>query len=154
MAFTLYFYFMIKPLYIIGVFLFFGNFSFLTAQNIDSIIHHNDSVFLNRIHIMDKITVEPNPYYSANDFKLIKEKELSILNLPSNPTTIDIYTLNGVLVKQFKKTGGESTVTWDFKNQKEEKISSGLYLVSILVQDIGEKVVKIYVVMPLTMSSF
>jgi len=93
------------------------------------------------------------------------------VNLPSK-CTVSIYTLNGTLVRQFKRdvasdvsTGQivsegrddnlSSTLDWDLKNTAGITVASGIYIIHVDAGSLGEKVVKWFGIMrPIDLDSF
>jgi hypothetical protein len=104
---------------------------------------------------LDLIQVVPNPYYAASDYENTPlENKVKIVNLPEE-CTISIYTLSGTLIRRFQK-GDESTyVEWDLKNFNNIPISSGLYIIHIKADGIGERVIKWFGTMrPIQLDTF
>lgn len=104
---------------------------------------------------LDLIQVVPNPYYASSDYENTPlENKVKIVNLPEE-CVISIYTLSGSLIRRFEK-GDESTyVEWDLKNFKNIPISSGLYIIHIKADGIGERVIKWFGTMrPIQLDTF
>jgi len=88
------------------------------------------------------INVVPNPYYGYSNYEVNRlENLVKIVNLP-DACTIKIYTVNGTLVRTFKKDNSITHVEWNMKNHKNIPISSGLYLIHVDVPGVGERVLK------------
>lgn len=121
---------------------------------------------------LDYIRVVPNPYYAYSKYEVKRiDTRVRITNLP-NACTIKIFTMNGTLVRTFKRdvTGQEdeyimdsdskqskrsSYLDWDLKNQYGIPIASGLYIVHIDAGELGEKVLKWFGVMrPLDLENY
>ncbi|CAN5407335.1 hypothetical protein BH11BAC2_BH11BAC2_22080 [soil metagenome] len=124
---------------------------------------------------LDLIRVVPNPYYAYSSYEKTRIDQLDnrvrIVNLPSK-CKISIYTINGTLVRQFKRdiiadasegqavTEGQdynlaTTLDWDMKNTAGITVASGVYLIHINAGAIGEKVVKWFGIMrPIDLDSF
>ena len=68
------------------------------------------------------ISVSPNPFFTD------KDSEIIISNYPSG-STIQIVTLEGRLIKKFPKYSYNSIFNWDGKDDKGNKIQTGIYLV-------------------------
>ena len=93
------------------------------------------------------IRAVPNPYYGYSDYEggqLINTVKLT--NLPQQ-CKISIFTLNGQLVRQFNKDSDSPEQRWDLKNPDGVPIASGTYIVHVDANDLGEKVIKLFVVM-------
>jgi hypothetical protein len=116
---------------------------------------------------LDFIHVVPNPYYAYSTYESTRvdqaNNRVRITNLPSK-CTVSIYTINGTLVRQFKRdvpsdvTDGEpviagndfnlaSTLDWDLKNENNKMVSSGIYIIHVDAGVLGEKVVKWFGIM-------
>jgi hypothetical protein len=120
---------------------------------------------------LDLIRVVPNPYYGSSSYETGRlDNKVRITNLP-NKCTIKIFTMNGTLVRTFKRdvTGQEdaynvsdikqtkhvSYLDWDMKNQSNISVASGLYIFHIDAPDVGEKIVKWFGVMrPLDVQNY
>ncbi len=132
---------MLRPILLIGLFLLLGNSSFLLAQVVDE----PDTV---RTQVMDKIRIEPNPYYYFHpDYEAVYQGKLGIHNLPESSTIIRIYSLSGGIVKEFKKTDKTTTLTWDMKTEKGVLINTGLYMIHVQTEGLGERSFKLTVLM-------
>ena len=55
--------------------------------------------------------------------------------------TVDIYTVNGKLIRSFSKDEAITSLDWDLKNQAGVPIGSGLYIIHVKVPDVGEKTI-------------
>ncbi len=88
------------------------------------------------------INVVPNPYYAFSDYEQNQvDNQIKITNLPQK-CTIKIYTLNGILIREFSKDEPLTSLNWDLKNQVGIPVASGAYLIHVDVPNVGEKVVK------------
>lgn len=104
---------------------------------------------------LDLINVVPNPYYG---FSLYEENQLDnrvkITNLPEK-CTVSIYTINGVLVRQYSKDEVRTSVDWDLKNYAGIPISSGVYIIHVNAEGVGEKIIKWFgALRPIDLNSF
>jgi hypothetical protein len=91
---------------------------------------------------LDLINVVPNPYYAFSEYEVNQlDKRVRITNLPS-ACTINIYTVNGNLIRQFTKNDEMSFLDWDLKTDDGIPISGGIYLIYVRVEGVGEKVIK------------
>jgi len=94
--------------------------------------------------VLDIINVVPNPYYAYSEYETSRlDTRVKITNLPEI-CSIKIYTVNGKLVRSFKKDSPITSVDWDLKNYAGIPVSGGLYLIHVDVPDIGERIVKFY----------
>ncbi len=120
------------------------------------------------------INVVPNPYYAYSNYENNQlDNRIKIVNLPPK-CEISIYTTSGTLVRKFKRDAGtnvngeynlggseypnlnlEASVDWDLKNSKGVPIASGLYLIHINVDGIGERTLKWFgVIRPIDLDTF
>jgi hypothetical protein len=85
--------------------------------------------------LLDRIFVVPNPYkgqasggntYESNRL----ETKVKIINLPVQ-ATINIYSLDGTLIRRIEKSNNEPSVSWDLYNQAGLPIASGMYLIHV-----------------------
>ena len=96
---------------------------------------------------MALINVVPNPYYAYSSYEGSQlDNRIKIINLPQK-CTINIFTLNGSLVKQIKKDDESTYVDWDLKNNANVPIASGMYIIHVDGGELGEKVIKWFGVM-------
>jgi hypothetical protein len=124
---------------------------------------------------LDNIRVVPNPYYAYSSYEKTRKDQLDnrvrITNLPSK-CTVSIYTMNGVLVRQLRRSvaADESqgqatnngldfnlakTLDWDLKNTAGITVASGVYIIHVDAGEIGEKIIKWFGVMrPIDLDSF
>jgi hypothetical protein len=96
---------------------------------------------------LDLINIVPNPYYGYSAYeKAAVDNIVKITNLPKQ-CTINIYSLNGNLIRNFRKADQSTSLDWDLKNQALIPIASGMYIIHIDVPNVGEKVLKWFCVM-------
>ncbi len=91
--------------------------------------------------VLNNVRVVPNPYYAQSDYENSQvDNYVKITNLPEE-CTIKIYTVNGQLVKTFKKSPSgdyhNTELLWDLKNEARVPISSGVYVINIEAPNIG-----------------
>ena len=73
--------------------------------------------------------------------------EIKITNLPKT-CTVEVYTLDGTLVKILRKDNDDRTsIAWDLKNEQGITVASGLYIFHVNAPGIGEKIIKWFGVM-------
>jgi len=116
----------------------------------------NNDYTNNKDEIFKRIGVVPNPYYAYSEYEEQRlENKVRIINLPEK-ATIKIFTTDGVLIKTIRKSDAKTTfVDWDIKNEKGIPIASGMYLVHVQLDGIGETIVKWFGAMrPLDITSF
>jgi hypothetical protein len=105
---------------------------------------------------LDLIRITPNPYYAYSDYENDKNDfQVRITNLPGK-CKVRIYTLNGVLVREFTKDDDSVTfLEWDLKNHARIPVASGMYIIHIEVPGVGETVLKWFGAMrPVDLDSF
>jgi hypothetical protein len=118
---------------------------------------------------LDLINVVPNPYYAYSNYETNQlDNRIKITNLP-NKCTVSIYTLGGTLIRQFKRDVGfdnsagattkevnlETSQDWDLKNALNIPVASGMYLIHVSAEGIGERTLKWFGVMrPIDLDSF
>ena len=83
------------------------------------------------------------------------ETKVKITNLPER-CAINIYTVNGTLIREFKKDDPSITsVDWDLTNHARIPISGGVYLIHVNVPGVGERVLKWFgALRPIDLDSF
>jgi len=104
---------------------------------------------------LDLIKVVPNPYYGFSEYETSQiDNRIKIINLPE-VCTVTIYSLNGVIIKQFNKADASTYVEWDLKNFAGIPIAGGVYIVHVKAPGIGEKTVKWFgALRPIDLNSF
>jgi hypothetical protein len=90
------------------------------------------------------INVVPNPYYAYSDYERTRiETKVKITNLPEK-CTVKIYSVNGKLIRTFKKDSPVTSLDWDLTNNKAIPVAGGVYLIHVEVPEIGEVVLKFF----------
>jgi len=90
------------------------------------------------------INVVPNPYYAFSEYERNRlDVKVKITNLPE-VCTVKIYSVNGKLIRTFKKDSPVTSLDWDLNNNKGIPIASGVYLIHVDVPNVGEVVVKFF----------
>ncbi|MFK7787057.1 MAG: T9SS type A sorting domain-containing protein [Crocinitomicaceae bacterium] len=93
---------------------------------------------------LEMINVVPNPYYAYSEYERTRlDTRVKITNLPER-CTVTIYSVNGKLVRTFKKDSPITSVDWDLKNWQAIPVAGGVYLIHVEVPGIGEKVLKFF----------
>jgi hypothetical protein len=107
---------------------------------------------------LDQINVVPNPYYGFSDYEPDKFTNIiKITNLPAK-CTVTIYSLDGKFIRQYIRDevppvpdgtnrGIElgqinPDLEWDLKNSKGIPIASGVYLIHVAADGLGERTLK------------
>ncbi|MDF2436464.1 MAG: hypothetical protein K0Q95_840 [Bacteroidota bacterium] len=105
---------------------------------------------------LDLINIVPNPYYAYSEYeKSALENLVKITNVPVK-CTVSIYSLNGSLVRKIEKDDSSITsIDWDLKNDARIPVSSGMYIIHVKAEGIGEKTLKWFgVLRPIDVDSF
>ena len=99
--------------------------------------------------------VVPNPYYAYNGYEKNRlDTRVRIINLPKK-ASIQIYSLDGSVIKTLSKDDDLPYIDWDIRNMKGLPIASGMYLIHIKADGIGERVVKWFGAMrPIDVNSY
>ena len=91
---------------------------------------------------LNLIRAVPNPYYANSGYERDQlDNIIKITNLPK-VCTVSIYTVNGILVRQFTKDSPITSIDWDLKNHNDIPVASGVYLIHVEAPGLGEKVIK------------
>ena len=94
--------------------------------------------------VLDLINVVPNPYYAYSQYERNRvDTRVKITNLPEK-CTVRIYSVNGKLMRTFKKDSPITSLDWDLNNQIGVAVASGVYLIHVEVPGIGERVIKFF----------
>jgi hypothetical protein len=93
---------------------------------------------------LDLITVVPNPYYAYAGGPGYEQNALDnrvkIINLPIS-CVITIYSVNGVLIRQYTKDSDITSLDWDLKNFAGVPVAGGVYIIHIKT-DNGDRIIK------------
>jgi hypothetical protein len=127
-----------------------------------------DQVDVAKNHL-DQIRAVPNPYYAYSGYETSQlDNRIKITNLPGT-CTVTIYSIDGVLIRQYKRAVGPNThfgdntektnldnsLDWDLKNTKNIPVSSGVYLIHVEAPGLGERTIKWFGVMrPFDLGTF
>ena len=96
---------------------------------------------------LDKISVFPNPYFGANAIERDKyQRFVRFTNLPTQ-CTVRIFTLAGVYIARLDKNDDTQWLDWDLRNRDGLPVASGVYIAHLEMPNIGEKVMKLAVIM-------
>jgi hypothetical protein len=93
------------------------------------------------------INVVPNPYLAYSEYERNRlDSRIKITNLPER-CNIEIYNMQGKLVKNFKKDSPQTFQDWLLINHAGIPIASGVYMIRVEVPDVGVRVLKAFVAM-------
>ncbi|GAB5521735.1 MAG: hypothetical protein RhofKO_39860 [Rhodothermales bacterium] len=91
---------------------------------------------------LESIRVVPNPYKAVSSYETdLRSDKARFINLPAE-ATINIYTLDGTLIRSLQKSSAGTTLDWDLTNQESLPIASGMYIIHINAPGVGEKIIK------------
>lgn len=96
--------------------------------------------------LLDRITVVPNPYYAyAEHYEQNRlDTRVRITNLPRR-AEISIYSVDGSLVRRLTKDNPDEAYTdWDLRNAKSLPVASGMYLIHVKAEGIGETIIRFF----------
>jgi hypothetical protein len=121
----------------------------LTEEDIFSVttIAPNTKDFASAKTSLEDISVFPNPYFGFGTLSgYIKQDFVRFTNLPTQ-VTLRIFSLAGIYVRQIEKNDENPWLDWDLKNNSGEQVASGVYIAHLEMPNIGEKVMKIAVIL-------
>lgn len=96
------------------------------------------------VEAMDLINIVPNPYYAYSEYETSRlNTRVKITNLPEK-CNVNIYSVNGKLVRSFKKDSEATYLDWDLNNHKGIAVAGGVYLIHVEIPGVGEKVLKFF----------
>ena len=99
-----------------------------------------DSVHNVAVDALDLINVVPNPYYGYSSYENSQlDNRIKITNLPKI-SLIRIFTVSGTLIRTIKKSDDLTSVDWDLKNDHGIPVASGLYVIHVDAEGLGEKI--------------
>jgi hypothetical protein len=98
---------------------------------------------------LDSIKVVPNPYYGYSQYEnSVTSNVVKITNLPAK-CVVTIYSLDGRFIRQYRRDEvyeRYSQITpaleWDLKNNKAIPVASGVYLIHVDADELGERTLK------------
>jgi hypothetical protein len=126
---------------------------------------------------LDLVRIVPNPYLSVSGYENSQvDNRVKIINLPSK-CVVSIFNLTGTLIRQYNfdqsstkpyaaVSDGELVVNkrgvnyqtyldWDLKNQSNIPIASGVYLIHVKSETLGERIIKWFgVLRPIDLDTF
>lgn len=107
---------------------------------------------------LDMINVVPNPYYGFSSYETSQfDTKVLITNLPAK-CVVTIYSLDGKFIRQYNRdeqgsvpVGDNRAIDraqfidfqeWDLRNNKGIPVASGVYLIHVDAEGLGERVIK------------
>ncbi len=93
--------------------------------------------------LLNRIFAVPNPYYGYSGYESNRlDTRVRIINLPAK-ATVNIYSLDGTLVRTLSKSDPSvSYIDWDIRNSVGLTVASGMYLMDVKADGIGETVLR------------
>ena len=93
--------------------------------------------------VLNRITAVPNPYYGYSGYETNRfSTVVRIINLPPR-ATVNIYSLDGTLIRSLSKNDpNTSYLDWDIHNSAGLPIASGMYLMDVKADGLGETVIR------------
>jgi len=96
-----------------------------------------------------KINVFPNPYFGSNVEERSPDQHfVRFTHLSSDNVTLRVYNLAGELIRTLYHDNGTQYEEWDLRNEHSREVASGLYIVHVDCGDLGQRILKLAVVMP------
>ncbi len=96
------------------------------------------------VDALKMINVVPNPYYAYSEYEGSRyDTRVKVTNLPEK-CTVTIYSVNGKLIRQYKKDSEITSLDWDLNNHVGIPVASGVYLIHVDVPGVGERVLKFF----------
>jgi hypothetical protein len=102
---------------------------------------------------LDKINVFPNPYFGHSKTQpAVLNRFVTFNHLPKK-AKIRIFTLNGELVRTLLHEDAVSTQAnsyerWDMRNENGLPVASGMYIVHIEIEGVGNRILKLAIIQP------
>ncbi len=107
---------------------------------------------------LDEILVVPNPYYGFSEYETSQfTNTVKITNLPAK-CVVTIYTLEGKFIRQYnreeegmipdgnnrgiRRAQVNPALEWDLRNSKGIPVASGVYLIHVSAEGLGERTIK------------
>jgi hypothetical protein len=121
----------------------------LTGEDVFSVIATapNTNDYASAKTSLDDISVFPNPFFGTALYSGCSEQEyIRFTNLPVT-ATLRIFSLGGVYVRRIEKSDDNPYLDWDLKNNAGERVASGIYIAHLEMTNIGEKVMKLAVIL-------
>ena len=121
---------------------------------------HNDTRVYQKV--LDNINIVPNPYYGGSLYERnVLDTKVKIINLPTDlknsaPVTVNIFTVNGILIRTLTKGDSETSfIDWDLKNFANIPVAGGVYIIHVNCPGIGERMLKFFCTMrPTDLNTF
>jgi len=115
------------------------SYSFSTADLAPMPVNNNTD----KNALLKRIQPVPNPYYGYAGYEASRlDTRVRIINLPAH-ASVNIYSLDGTLIRTLTKADPNvSYLDWDLRNSAGLQIASGMYLMDVKADGIGETVLR------------
>ncbi|MBU6340385.1 MAG: hypothetical protein KGS48_02720 [Bacteroidetes bacterium] len=115
-------------------------------------IRDREAASLDQVQVgnsLDSIKAVPNPYYGFSQYETSQFTNIvKFTNLPAK-CVVTIYSLDGKFIRQYNRDETYTAykqylpdIEWDMKNNKGIPVASGVYLVHINAEGLGERTIK------------
>ncbi|MCI0514050.1 hypothetical protein L0128_12615 [candidate division KSB1 bacterium] len=95
---------------------------------------------------LQEIQVFPNPCFGINPAeRSAAEQFVTFSNLPEK-CIVRIFSLSGQMVRSLLHDDGTPFEHWDLKNEHGRTVGSGLYVVYIHIDEVGERLIKLAII--------
>ena len=93
--------------------------------------------------LLDRINVVPNPYYGYAGYENNRlDTRVRFINLPKK-AVVSVYSLEGALIRRLEKDNANTSfIDWDIRNAKGLPVASGMYMIHVNADGIGERVLR------------
>ena len=96
---------------------------------------------------LDEIGIVPNPYKGSSAYERSQLiDEVRFTGMPGEETIINVFTLNGSLIKTIFKPEGVRNQAWNLTTDNSLPLASGMYLIHVDVKGVGSRVIKFAVI--------
>ena len=96
---------------------------------------------------LDRIAAVPNPYFGSSSYESGNlSSVIRFTNLPEQPARIRIFTVSGSLVTTLNKTSSSRSLDWNLLTSNNLPVASGMYLVHVDIDGVGERTLKLGIV--------
>jgi hypothetical protein len=103
----------------------------------------NDNPNADKQALLDRINVVPNPYYGYVGYENNRlDTRVRVINLPKK-AVVSVYSLEGALIRRLEKDNANTSfIDWDIRNAKGLPVASGMYMIHVSADGIGETVLR------------
>ena len=106
-----------------------------------------ESTETTRVDALERIEAVPNPYLGTSEYESGNlSRVIRFTNLPEETATIRIFTVSGSLVNTLRKDGPGRSLDWNLETSNNLPVASGMYLVHVDIEGVGERTLKVGIV--------